>query len=65
MWRFREEGGAPELVVETGSEWIPNMKWGYGIGGWETDVLYVSDRQTAGLFAVELGIPGKPTAFTP
>jgi len=65
IWRFSEPGGTPELVVETGSSWIPNMKWGYGQGGWETDVMYVMDRDSGGIFAVELGIPGKPTAFTP
>ena len=65
IWRFTEAGAEPELVVETGSSWIPNMKWGYGIGGWESDVLYVSDRDTRGIFAIDLGIPGKPTAFTP
>ena len=65
IWRFDEAGSEPEIVVETGSSWIPNMKWGYGIGGWETDVLYVSDRESGGIFAVELGIPGKPTAFPP
>jgi sugar lactone lactonase YvrE len=65
VWRFTEAGAEPELVVETGSSWIPNMKWGYGVGGWETDVLYVMDRDSRGIFAVDLGIPGKPTAFTP
>ena len=65
VWRFTEPGGAPELIVETGSSWIPNMKWGYGLGGWEADVMYVMDRDSGGIFAVELGIPGKPTAFTP
>jgi sugar lactone lactonase YvrE len=65
VWRFRDWGGVPELIAETDHEWIPNMKWGYGVGGWETDIMYVMDRDTRGMFAVELGIPGKPTAFSP
>ena len=65
IWRFREWGGTPEMIAETDTEWIPNMKWGYGIGGWETDVMYVSNRDTRGMIAVELGIPGRETAFEP
>ena len=50
--------GVGTMVVDLPSFWIPNLRWGNGIGGWETDILYVTayDR----LYALEMGILGKP-----
>lgn len=65
IWRFDEEAGEAQLVVHVRSEWIPNMHWGNGVGGWEKDVLYVSDRARAGLFALEVGVEGHRDAYMP
>lgn len=41
------------------------MHWGNGIGGWQKDILYVSDRSRAGMFALEVGVEGHADAFVP
>lgn len=63
IWRFGPEGGEPELAVQTTSGWIPNMHWGLGVGGFEETVLYISDRDSQGLFEVDLGVPAKRRAY--
>jgi sugar lactone lactonase YvrE len=65
IYRFDSDGGNQQVVAETGSFWIPNMHWGSGIGGWKKDVLYVMDRESFGVFALEIGVPGGPLAYTP
>lgn len=57
--------GAVATVADLPSSWIPNLRWGSGIDGWETDVLYVSDRNQGRIFGLELGIPGKPHVSRP
>lgn len=52
------------LVAELPSSWIPNMRWGNGMGGTRRDVLYVSDRDQGRLFGLEIGLEGK-ASFTP
>jgi hypothetical protein len=39
------------------------MHWGKGEGGFETDVLYVSDRDQGRLFGLKVGVPGTPQAY--
>jgi hypothetical protein len=51
---------APEQVADVPSSWIPNMRWGNGVGGWDDTVLFVSDRNGGRLFGLQVGIPGKP-----
>lgn len=63
VWRFPPEGGEPELAVETGTFWIPNMHWGTGVGGWELDTMYMQDRFTDELLVIPVGLPGVPTAL--
>lgn len=63
IWRFGPEGGDPELAVETQTFWIPNMHWGNGVGGWDPNVMYVQDRFTDELLAVEIGVPGAGVAL--
>lgn len=52
--------GEAVLAVDLPSGWIPNMRWGNHIGRWHENTLYVSDRDQGRLFALEIGIPGKP-----
>ena len=70
IWKIGPEGGAGELAVNLPSSWIPNMHWGNGVGDWETDVLYVMDRNYGGwggadVYEVAVEIEGAPQAFSP
>jgi len=69
VWMIREGGdGIAEVVASLPSYWIPNLHWGNGVGGWETDVLYVADRGYGGssqLFELPIVVGGAPEAFTP
>ena len=65
VWRFPPTGGDPELAVETGTFWIPNMHWGNGIGGWDTKTMYMQDRFTDELLVIPIGLPGAPVALQP
>ena len=65
VWRMDAETGAAENILELNSSWIPNLHWGSGVGGWEEDILYVMDRDTNGVYAVDIGLKGRPTAYRP
>ena len=51
------------LIAETGSNWIPNIKWGRGVGGFETNVMYVADRDQGRLFGVAVNVEGVTEFF--
>jgi sugar lactone lactonase YvrE len=61
--RIPGDGGEPEVVAQLtdSAGWSPfnSARWGNGVGGWERDILYITNRKE--LFAVEVGIPGKPS----
>lgn len=61
--RIGPDGQDPVLVADLPSFWLPNMHWGNGIGGWETDVLYVTNFFH--VFALEVGIEGKAQVVSP
>lgn len=65
VWRMDAETGAAENILELSSSWIPNLHWGSGQGGWDENILYVMDRDTDGIYAVDLGLKGRPTAIRP
>jgi sugar lactone lactonase YvrE len=56
---------APEIVTSLPSTWIPNMRWGVGVGGWDPDLLYVADRDEGRLFPIHTLIPGKKHVLAP
>lgn len=58
IWRITPEGET-EVAVALPSSWIPNMHWGSGLEGWETDVLYVMDRDEGRVFEVQVGVGAK------
>ena len=60
VWR-KVPGHAVEQAVQLPSQWIPNMKWGNGIGGWDDHVLYVADRDENRMFGLRIGRRGKHT----
>ena len=57
VWRISPEGEL-ELLTELPSGWIPNIKWGRGLGGFSRDTMYVADRDSGRLFGVYVGVPG-------
>jgi sugar lactone lactonase YvrE len=57
VWRIAPDG-TTELIATLPSYWIPNIKWGRGLGGFERDVMYVADRQDGRLFGMSVGGPG-------
>ena len=65
VWRFPPDGQAGQPVIFLGSEtnWIPNMQWGSGIGGWEVESLYVLDISANKMYEVPLGVPSKQYAY--
>jgi sugar lactone lactonase YvrE len=65
VWRLLADGSSVDRVATLPSYWIPNLRWGHDIGGWERDILYVSDREDGRIFALEMGIPGKKHVLLP
>jgi sugar lactone lactonase YvrE len=65
VWRFPPDGSTVELVAQLPSDWIPNMHWGTGAGGFARDVLYVADRLQGRLFGLDLGVEGAPEPYPP
>lgn len=65
VWRIPPNGQNPHVVVDLGSEtnWIPNLQWGSGIGGWDPLVLYVRDISSGKMYEVPVGVPGKPRKY--
>jgi sugar lactone lactonase YvrE len=63
IYRISPDGLDTALVVDLPSFWIPNMRWGHGINGWDTDILYVSDFGK--IYALEMGIEGKKHILLP
>ena len=65
IWRITPDGAQVEKFVSLPSSWIPNLRWGHGMYGWETDILYVADRDQGRIFAVHAGIEGKKHVLAP
>lgn len=63
LWRI-SPAGEVELLATLPSAWIPNIKWGRGIGGFEKDVMYVADRDLGRLFGVQVKAPGAKEFFS-
>ncbi len=57
--RVTPDGQDIAQVANLPSGWIPNLRWGAGYGGFETDRMYVSDRDQGRIFELHMGIPGK------
>jgi sugar lactone lactonase YvrE len=57
VWRI-SPAGEIELLANVPSDWIPNIKWGRGLGGFSKDIMYVADRKQGRLFGVTVGVPG-------
>ena len=65
VYRISPDASQVDEVAELPSSWIPNLRWGVGVGGWDPDVLYVADRDQGRVFAIDVGIPGKKHILAP
>ena len=65
VYRVPPEGGVAEEILSLESQWIPNLHWGSGVGGWSKDLLYVMDRDDDSVHAVDVGIHGRPVVHLP
>ena len=65
IWRFTGEATEAQRAATLRSQWIPNMHGGTDRGGWDSQVLYVMDRQRGGVFALPVGIEGHRDAYVP
>jgi len=61
VWRISPDGSDRQPIIDLSADttWIPNMQWGSGVGGWETETLYVLDIQSDKMYETPLGVPDK------
>jgi DNA-binding beta-propeller fold protein YncE len=57
VWRIAPDL-SKEMVVDLETNWIPNLNFGSGLGGWEHDRIYINDRENDRVFEVSPGIWG-------
>ncbi len=57
VYRITPEGAVTQ-IADLPSSWIPNIKWGRGVGGWDPEVMYVADRNAASVFALDVQVLG-------
>jgi sugar lactone lactonase YvrE len=50
--------GVLSVLANVPSSWIPNIKWGRGLGGFDRNVMYVADRNASSLFAMKIDREG-------
>jgi sugar lactone lactonase YvrE len=62
VWRISPTGDI-ERLADLPSGWIPNIKWGRGMGGFSNEVMYVADRDDGRLFGISVGLPGVTEFF--
>ena len=55
--------GQVTTIANLPSSWIPNIKWGRGLGGFDTNVMYVADRSVGSLFGVNVNVEGVDEFF--
>ncbi len=67
VYRLSPTGGTVELVADLSKEsnWIPNMQWGSGVGGWNPSMLYVIDRDEDQVYELDVRVRGKRVAHLP
>ncbi len=44
-------------------QYLPNMEWGAGSGGWEYKTLYFSGGWEHHVWSADIGVPGKPRVY--
>jgi sugar lactone lactonase YvrE len=64
VYRILADGSAIGVAANLPSTWIPNMRWGNGVNGWNPETLYVSDRTGGRMFGLQIGLPAGNPSFT-
>ncbi len=64
LMRMLPDEKTVEEVVDLGG-WIPNARWGSDRGGWDPDTLYLNNRISGDITAVEVGVRGKRHVHAP
>ncbi len=63
VYRVTPDGSAAVELITLPSGWIPNVSFGSGLGGWDSNTLYIADRDSGRVFGLDIGLPGRPTPF--
>jgi hypothetical protein len=64
VYRLTDDGGLGNgEVVDLNEGWIPNMRWGHDINGWDSGTLYVTAWSS--IYALDMGIQGKKHVLMP
>ena len=64
--RFPSDGSGYKTIAQgSGGQYLPNMQWGSGYGGWDPWKLYLPDGWNKGVFEVDIGVPGRPKPYPP
>jgi hypothetical protein len=62
LLRYPPEGGEPETLVELPEwGWMTNLQWGSGVGGWDDQAIYITDRNATApaYYEVPVGVRSK------
>lgn len=63
LYRWTADGQGPEVLIEASADaWMTNLQFGSGLGGWEADRIYITDRNTSNpaFYELEAGVGDKP-----
>jgi sugar lactone lactonase YvrE len=65
IYRISPDGQTNTPIVNGSSlgAYLPNLDWGSGIGGWDTESIYLPNGWQKGVFEVDLGVPSKPLPY--
>jgi sugar lactone lactonase YvrE len=63
VWQIPPDGSGAREFMSLDAQWIPNIHWGNGHGGWEKDTMYIMDRDKGGVFALDVDVGGKVEAY--
>jgi hypothetical protein len=67
LWRISPSGGSQRFadLSQAGAFTTSAVRFGSGVGGWESDHVYVMDRSTETLFALDVGVERGPLPHIP
>lgn len=72
VYRVSPDGSDVRLVIDPSDggggyydfgDYLPNMDWGSGLGGWDPMKLYFPEGNDQVVLEVDVGVPGKPRPF--
>jgi sugar lactone lactonase YvrE len=65
VWRISPDGASRVAIADLSvhTEWIPNLDWGSGVGGWDSHSLYILEYGASRVFEIPVGVPSKPRAY--